>query len=90
MRLLGLRGRRPEVFTHGTYEAVDAGPDCCAFTRGGELLVAVNLREELEGSLELPRGRWRDLFTGEERTFDRQCPLARVLGEDGFAVFERL
>jgi (1->4)-alpha-D-glucan 1-alpha-D-glucosylmutase len=90
MRLLGLRARRPEVFAHGSYEVLDAGSGCCAFTRAGELLVAVSLREELEGNLEMPGGRWRDLFTGEERTFDGQCPFARVLGEDGFAVFERL
>ena len=40
---LALRARRPEAFA-GTYEPVDAGADVCAFTRGGEVLVAVPLR----------------------------------------------
>ena len=40
---LALRGRRPEAFA-GSYEPVEAGPDVCAFGRGGEVLVAVPLR----------------------------------------------
>jgi (1->4)-alpha-D-glucan 1-alpha-D-glucosylmutase len=55
-RLLSLRGQRPELFT-GTYEVVDAGPNVCAFIRGGELFVAVRLRGE--GSFEPPPGDWR-------------------------------
>jgi (1->4)-alpha-D-glucan 1-alpha-D-glucosylmutase len=40
---LALRARRPEAF-EGPYEAVEAGPDVCAFGRGGEVLVVVPLR----------------------------------------------
>jgi (1->4)-alpha-D-glucan 1-alpha-D-glucosylmutase len=40
---LALRARRPEAFA-GSYEPVDAGPDVCAFGRGGEVLVVVPLR----------------------------------------------
>jgi (1->4)-alpha-D-glucan 1-alpha-D-glucosylmutase len=40
---LALRARRPDVFA-GSYEPVDAGPDVCAFERGGEVRVAVPLR----------------------------------------------
>ncbi|MGE5689826.1 MAG: malto-oligosyltrehalose synthase [Pseudomonadota bacterium] len=40
---LALRARRPEAFA-GAYEPVDAGPDVCAFGRGGEVLVVVPLR----------------------------------------------
>jgi (1->4)-alpha-D-glucan 1-alpha-D-glucosylmutase len=54
--LLQLRRERPELF-QGTYEAVDAGPDTCAFIRGGELLVAVTLRGD--DRFEPPDGNWR-------------------------------
>ncbi|HET8673118.1 MAG TPA: hypothetical protein VFL87_05760, partial [Thermoleophilaceae bacterium] len=43
-RLLALRAERPEAF-QGSYEPVDASPDVCAFTRGGEVHVAVAVRE---------------------------------------------
>ena len=55
-RLLSLRARQPELF-QGTYEAVAAGPDVCAFLRGGELFVAVRLRGESPFSP--PPGDWR-------------------------------
>jgi (1->4)-alpha-D-glucan 1-alpha-D-glucosylmutase len=90
LRLLGLRGRRPEVFANGAYEPVEAGDDCVAFTRGGEVLVVVGARERLGGELHAPSGRWRDLLRGDERSFDERQPVARLLGRTGFAVFERL
>jgi (1->4)-alpha-D-glucan 1-alpha-D-glucosylmutase len=40
---LSLRARRPEAFA-GAYEPVDLGPDVCAFTRAGQVLVAVPVR----------------------------------------------
>jgi (1->4)-alpha-D-glucan 1-alpha-D-glucosylmutase len=90
MRLLGLRGRRVDLFASGAYEPVQAGRHCCAFLRGGAILVAVALREQVSGELDAPEGRWRDLFTGEERSLAGRCQLSALLGEDGFAVFERL
>ena len=39
-RLLDLRARQPEAFA-GSYEPIDVGPDVCAFTREGDVLVAV-------------------------------------------------
>src|SRR5262249_37449096 len=36
-RTLQVRARRPEAFA-GPYEPVEAGPDVCAFTRGGEIV----------------------------------------------------
>jgi (1->4)-alpha-D-glucan 1-alpha-D-glucosylmutase len=42
-KTLALRARRPELF-EGAYEPLDAGPDVCAFVRGGAVLVAVPLR----------------------------------------------
>jgi (1->4)-alpha-D-glucan 1-alpha-D-glucosylmutase len=62
-RLLDLRRRHPEAFA-GTYEALDAGPSTCAFVRGGEVLVAVALRED-EPEVELPEGSWRDVVRGD-------------------------
>jgi (1->4)-alpha-D-glucan 1-alpha-D-glucosylmutase len=57
---LGLRARRPDVFADA-YEPVDAGPDVCAFTRGGEVLVAVPLRP---GARFAAPGGWRELAPG--------------------------
>jgi maltooligosyltrehalose synthase len=92
LRLLGLRGRRPAPFA-GDYEPVEAGPDACAFVRGGDVLVVVGVRgaPDYEGVLtDLPGGRWRDVLRGEERSFDRRDAVARLVGEHGVGVFERL
>jgi (1->4)-alpha-D-glucan 1-alpha-D-glucosylmutase len=93
LRLLGLRARRPEPF-RGGYEPLDAGPDVCAFVRGGEVMAVVAVRDRggaLAAALaDAPRGRWRDVLTGEERSFDSRQPLAGVLDERGIGVFERL
>ena len=58
-RTLQLRSRRPELFSAGAYEPVEAGPDVCAFTRAGDVLVAVPLRPGAE--LEPPPG-FRDVL----------------------------
>jgi (1->4)-alpha-D-glucan 1-alpha-D-glucosylmutase len=57
---LALRARWPDAFA-GPYEPVDAGPDVCAFTRGGEVLVAVPLRPEARFE---PGPRWHALAPG--------------------------
>jgi (1->4)-alpha-D-glucan 1-alpha-D-glucosylmutase len=91
-RVLDLRARRPEPFA-GSYEPVESGPRVCAFVRGGEVLVAVPLfvgwqEASLEG---VPAGRWRDVFTGEERESDGGALLARRLfARYPFAVLERV
>jgi (1->4)-alpha-D-glucan 1-alpha-D-glucosylmutase len=89
--LLGLRARRPEPFAGG-YEPVEGGPDVCAFVRGGEVLSVVALRPGADGATltGVPKGRWRDVLTGREHTFDTSCPVADVVGESGAAVLERL
>jgi (1->4)-alpha-D-glucan 1-alpha-D-glucosylmutase len=90
LRLLGLRARRPEPFV-GAYEPVDAGVGACAFLRGGNVLVVVGVRDFSGAVLaDPPAGRWRDVLRGEERSFDPGTPVARVVGEQGVAVFERL
>ena len=91
LRLLGLRARRPAPFAAG-YEPVDAGGDTCVFLRGGEILVLAALRNApFEGTLTgLPGGHWRDVLRGDERSFDAREPIARLVGEHGVAVFERL
>jgi (1->4)-alpha-D-glucan 1-alpha-D-glucosylmutase len=93
MRLLGLRARRPEPFWGG-YEPLDAGADVCAFVRGGDVMVAVAVRdgEEARGGAlaDGPRGSWRDVLTGEERSLDARQPLVGLLDERGIGVFERL
>jgi (1->4)-alpha-D-glucan 1-alpha-D-glucosylmutase len=90
LRLLGLRARRPEPFT-GTYEPLDAGPSTCAFVRGGDLLVAVAVRSgPVEGTVEAPRGQWRDVLRGEERWFGSRTRVRDIVSELGIGVFERL
>jgi (1->4)-alpha-D-glucan 1-alpha-D-glucosylmutase len=59
-RTLALRRRRPGAFA-GAYEQLDAGPDVCAFTRGGEVCVAVAVRATLDG-FRLPAGAWEDVL----------------------------
>jgi maltooligosyltrehalose synthase len=91
LRLLGLRVRRPEAFDAGSYEPLEASSDCCAFLRGGEVLVVVALRGEAPtGALPAPRGGWRDLLSGEERSFASSEPVERLLSGRPAAVFERV
>jgi len=89
LRLLGLRARRPEPFSGG-YEPLDAGPGVCAFVRGGDVMTLVAVRGDEPGVAELPGGRWRDVLSGEERSFGSPGSVAALLGEHGFGVFERL
>ena len=92
LRLLGLRGRRPKVFSHGAYRPLDAGDRTCVFLRGDDVMVAVAVRPNAEedASLEAPSGRWRNVLRGEEHTFSGREPLGLVLGPRGFGVYERL
>ncbi len=90
MRLLGLRARRPEPFA-GSYEPLDAGPSTCAFVRGGDVLVAVTVRNgPVEGTIEAPGGQWRDVLRGEERSFGSLSQVRDIVGDLGIAVLERL
>jgi (1->4)-alpha-D-glucan 1-alpha-D-glucosylmutase len=90
-RLLTLRARRPDAFT-GPYEPLEAGPECCAFVRGGEVLVAVAVRPgALTGRLSVPPGRWRSVVGGDAEPLegDGAVALDALLGADGVAVLER-
>ena len=90
-RLLVLRTRRPEAFQAASYDPLDAGQHALAYVRGGDVLTVVSVREQVQGALVgAPRGRWREVLTGEERSFGARVPLAGVLGEHGLAVFERV
>ena len=95
MRLLTLRARRPAPFA-GSYAPLEAGEGTCAFVRGGEVLVVVAVRPgaaaggPVEGHLEAPRGRWRDVLRGGERSFDRRVAVTDALDEQGVSVYERL
>jgi (1->4)-alpha-D-glucan 1-alpha-D-glucosylmutase len=59
-RTLALRDRRPAAFA-GSYEPIEAGEDVLAFTRGGEVAVAVALRGDLSDFRE-PAGEWRHVY----------------------------
>jgi (1->4)-alpha-D-glucan 1-alpha-D-glucosylmutase len=61
-RALALRARRPDVFA-GSYEPVEAGPDVCAYIRGGEVLVVVPVRPGASADV-APPGSWRPVLSG--------------------------
>ncbi len=92
LRLLGLRARRPEPFA-GSYDPLDVGPGACAFLRGGDVLVAVAVREGSESlaaaEIDLPGGVWRDVLRGDERPLEGRWPLGSILDDRGIAIFER-
>ena len=55
---LALRAERATAFA-GPYEPIALGPGVCAYTRGGEVLVAVAIRVDAE--VHVPDG-WRDVL----------------------------
>jgi (1->4)-alpha-D-glucan 1-alpha-D-glucosylmutase len=92
-RLLGLRARRPEIFS-AAYTPLEAGPAACVFLRGDDLLVAVALPRAAENADPvvhgLPPGRWRGLLTGDELAFGDSLPLSRLVdAATGAGVYER-
>jgi (1->4)-alpha-D-glucan 1-alpha-D-glucosylmutase len=91
LRLLGLRARRPELFTDARYEPIDAGERVCAFLRADDLLVIVGVREGASESVfDGPRGRWRNVLRGEEYSLSGRVSLGELMGRRGIAVLERL
>ena len=89
-RALDLRARRPDVFAGG-YAPVEAGEEACAFTRAGEVLVVVALRDAGAGApVHAPPGQWRDVLTGAEHELAGATPRGRVAGPLGLALLERL
>jgi (1->4)-alpha-D-glucan 1-alpha-D-glucosylmutase len=57
-KTLMLRAEHAAAFA-GSYEPVELGPGVCAYTRGGEVLVAVGTRPDVEP--QAPAG-WRDML----------------------------
>ena len=90
LRLLGLRARRPEPFA-GSYEPLDAGPSTLRVrARRRHARGRRRARGRVEGTIEAPRGQWRDVLRGEERSFGSRTRVQDIVGELGIAVFERL
>ncbi len=93
VKLLSLRAANPAAFA-GDYQPLDAGPAGCAFIRGGSVMTIVALPRAGSGGSptlrEVPDGRWRDVISGAERSFDGEQRLSEVVGEYGFAVYERI
>jgi (1->4)-alpha-D-glucan 1-alpha-D-glucosylmutase len=88
MRLLGLRLRRPEAFA-GSYQPLDAGEQCVAYLRGGEVLVVVSTRRAPPaGDLNGIEGAWRDVLRGERRRLLAPVSLRDLLGRSAVAVLE--
>jgi (1->4)-alpha-D-glucan 1-alpha-D-glucosylmutase len=90
-RALALRAARPEVFA-GAYEPIEAGPDVCAFTRGGggEVLVVVILRESgRDAVIDVPAGGYVDALSGREVSPDGATTAGSLVGPDGLGLLER-
>ena len=94
---LGVRARRPHAFgPRGAYEALEASgrnaDRVVAFIRGGEVVVVaprllLSLEDWDDTALALPRGAWRDAFSGT-----RHAGTARIetlLADTGIALLER-
>jgi (1->4)-alpha-D-glucan 1-alpha-D-glucosylmutase len=92
-KVLRLRAQKPETFA-GSYEPLDAGPACCAFIRGGQVMTLVELpragAEPVAMLRDAPVGRWRDVMSGAERSFEAAEPLAGLFSEHSFAIYERV
>jgi (1->4)-alpha-D-glucan 1-alpha-D-glucosylmutase len=94
-RLLGLRARRVELFVGAGYEPLDGGEAVCAYLRGGAVLTVVELprgdAEAFPVVKDLPGGRWREVLTGIERSFDRRETVTGLVDPmTGVGVYERL
>jgi (1->4)-alpha-D-glucan 1-alpha-D-glucosylmutase len=90
VRALTLRAHRPDAFAGGDYTPLEAGPDACAFVRGGTVVAAAALRPSVpDVQVAVPAGRWRDALGGGEYRIDAPVPLAELVGEHGIALFER-
>jgi (1->4)-alpha-D-glucan 1-alpha-D-glucosylmutase len=74
--------RRRGKLGAGGYEPLEAPPEVCAFRRGEDVVVAVAVRGT-GGSVRLPPGTWRDVFTSGEH--EREL----TLGEPPVALLER-
>jgi (1->4)-alpha-D-glucan 1-alpha-D-glucosylmutase len=93
VRLLALRAEKPGAFDI-TYEPLDAGASGCAFVRGGEVMTLVELPRAAASEQSMlcgaPGGRWQDVLSGAERSFDSAQPLSELVGELGVAVYTRV
>jgi (1->4)-alpha-D-glucan 1-alpha-D-glucosylmutase len=91
LRLLGLRARAPASFLTGSYQPLDGGGRACAYLRDDRVLVVVVPRGDVrDGAVETPRGRWRDVLHGDERSFAGTTPLGDIVNQHGIAVFDRV
>jgi (1->4)-alpha-D-glucan 1-alpha-D-glucosylmutase len=98
-RALRLRSRRPDLFARAAYAPLQAcgsrARHALAFCRGGGAVTIVpRLVLGLGGdwqdtAVELPSGRWRDVFTGAEAQ-GGAVPLRELLAAFPVALLERL
>jgi (1->4)-alpha-D-glucan 1-alpha-D-glucosylmutase len=101
-KLLELRARLEQTFGEGSYTAIDAGPNVCAFARGENVIIAVpRLVTSLVKPEVFPLGdvwgaatlqgagaAWKNVFTGAVLEGE-ELPLSRVFEQFPVAVLER-
>jgi (1->4)-alpha-D-glucan 1-alpha-D-glucosylmutase len=61
---LRLRRDHPDWFLDGSYDALAAPAGALGFVRAGQVVTLVPLRDQVEGTVQLPEGRWTDLLSG--------------------------
>jgi (1->4)-alpha-D-glucan 1-alpha-D-glucosylmutase len=87
-RALSLRARRADAFA-GAYEPLEAGPGVCAYTRGGEVLVVVPVRDFEDAELTVP-GRWRSVLDDREVDLAAGARVVELLDAWSVALLERV
>jgi hypothetical protein len=64
---------------------LEAGPEVCAFVRGGEVVAAAAIRGDGSGApVPLPAGHWRSVLDGAEAEGEA------AIGTHGIALLERV
>jgi (1->4)-alpha-D-glucan 1-alpha-D-glucosylmutase len=88
---LDLRKRKPEAFT-GSYEPIEAGKNAIAYIRGGDVLVAAEIRPGgADTTIELPLSAWHLTHARGGGTVEvgGRIRLAELLDTRGIALLER-
>ena len=89
-RALELRRRNGAPFSEG-YAPVQAGPGACAYLRGEDILVIVQIGDSGDDEVQLADvGRWRDVLDGRELRLDRERSVGSLVDGDGLALLERI
>lgn len=87
---LALRMRHADAFAR-EYEPIAAGARSCAYRRGEEVLVIVEIAGAKDAELQAQlSGRWRDVLRGAEHRLYQDRSISSLVDGDGLALLERV